>query len=202
MKPLPYFLTFLTIAACAQTNDKRVGGGCEDCDLMFKGMPNEIQSETRLVPATEPGEPMIISGTMYKSDGKTPAPGVILYVYHTDAKGIYAAGPGEGNDSRHGHLRGWVKSDAKGKYKFTSIRPASYPQGRNPQHIHPIVKEPGYSLYWIDEYLFEDDPFLTKEERARQEKRGGNGIISLKKDSRGTWIGTRDIILGLNVPGY
>jgi len=33
----------------------------------------------------------------------------------------------------------------------------------------------------IDEYLFEGDPFLTKTERARQEKRGGSGIISLEQ---------------------
>jgi protocatechuate 3,4-dioxygenase beta subunit len=202
MKPLFYFLCLLSIAACAQPADKRVGDGCEDCDLMFKGMPKEIASVTRLVPASEPGEPMIISGTMYKADGRTPAPGVILYVYHTDNKGLYPKGPGEGNDTRHGRLRGWVKSDANGKYQFTTIRPASYPQGRNPQHIHPLVKEPGYSLYWIDEYLFEDDPFLTTEERARQPKRGGNGIIKLTKDAKGVWIGKRDITLGQNVPGY
>lgn len=202
MKPLSFSIFLFAITACAQSPEKRVGGGCEACDLMFKGMPANIASETRLVPESEPGEPLVISGTIYQRDGRTPAPGVILYVYHTDNKGLYSKGPGEGNDTRHGHLRGWVKSDANGRYKFTTIRPASYPQGRNPQHIHPIIKEPGYSLYWIDEYLFEDDPFLTAEEKSRQPRRGGNGVIALKKDANGVWTGTRDITLGLNIPGY
>lgn len=202
MKTLLPLFVLISFGACAQPAEKQVGDGCEDCDLMFKGMPKEIASNVRLAGAAEPGESMIISGTIFQTDGKTPAPGVVLYVYHTDNQGLYSKGAGEGNDSRHGHLRGWVKSDTQGRYQFTTIRPASYPQGRNPQHIHPIIKEPGRSPYWIDEYLFEGDPFLSAEEKARQPKRGGNGIITLVKDSKGVWTGKRDITLGLNVPGY
>src|SRR5690606_2706219 len=150
----------------------------------------------------EPGERMIISGTIYKKDGKTPAPDVILYVYQTDNTGRYTPTPKQVHAKRHGHLRGWVKTDAQGRYEFNTIRPASYPNSRNPQHIHPIIKESGLSLYWIDEFLFEDDPVLTEQEKARQAKRGGSGIIILSKNPEGVWIGKRDIILGMNVPNY
>lgn len=190
----------LMAMACDAQNDRSVGGPCDGCDLMYEGMPQTMTWQTTLSPTSEPGEPMIIEGTIYKKDGKTPAPGVILYVYHTDAKGYYSNLPGE-KGNRHGHLRGWIKTGADGKYKFTSIRPAQYPRETIPAHIHPLVKEPGLTLYWVDEYLFEGDKFLTDEERRRQEKRGGNGIIQLTKKD-GVWRGTRDIILGMNIPNY
>jgi protocatechuate 3,4-dioxygenase, beta subunit len=185
--------------ACTAQKERSVGGPCEECDLMYAGIPKIIAAETALI-KNEPGEPMIIEGTIFKKDGKTPAPNVILYVYHTDAKGYYSNIPGE-KEIRHGHLRGWMKTDAEGHYKFLSIRPAPYPQGKDPAHIHPIIKEEGMTLYYIDEFLFEDDPLLTEKVRSSQEKRGGNGIIQLtKKDGR--WYGKRDIILGQNIPGY
>jgi protocatechuate 3,4-dioxygenase beta subunit len=186
----------------AISQSKIIGGPCEDCELMMEGMPVTIFSVANIAPAGEPGEPMTISGTIYNKDGKSPAPGVILYVYHTDNTGNYSTSQGQTNGRKHGHLRGWVKTDTQGRYAFTTIRPAAYPNRQAPQHVHPIIKEPSGNYYWIDEYLFEDDPLLSSEERARQEKRGGVGIITLKKNDKGIWIGKRDIVLGLNIPNY
>lgn len=206
MKSFLLYLLVLSMAVtgCAQSPsaERQVGGGCEDCELMFAGMPTKLSWKAKLAPDDEPGERMIISGTIYKKDGKTPAPDVILYVYQTDNTGRYTPAPKQVHAKRHGHLRGWVRTDAQGRYEFSTIRPASYPNSRNPQHIHPIIKEPGLSLYWIDEFLFDDDPVLTEQEKARQAKRGGSGIIKLNKNSGGVWIGKRNIILGLNVPNY
>jgi protocatechuate 3,4-dioxygenase beta subunit len=203
---LPFLIMLMiNTSACTQSNqkpDRVVGSDCEDCELMFEGMPKDISWQTTIVGADEPGEPMIIRGVIYKSDGKTPAPGVILYVYHTDNKGLYSPATNQTTAKRHGHLRGWVKTDEKGRYELKTIRPASYPNSRNPQHIHPIIKEPGATLYWIDEFLFADDPVLTESEKSHQQKRGGSGIISLTKNDKGIWIGKRDIILGMNIPNY
>jgi protocatechuate 3,4-dioxygenase beta subunit len=200
---LLFSLVLVSLSACTQSkNDRVVGSACEDCDLMFEGMPKDLNWRTTIAGPDEPGDPMIISGTIFKKDGKTPAPDVILYIYHTDNKGLYSPAPKQTQAKRHGHLRGWVKADENGKYEFKTIRPASYPNSRNPQHIHPLIKEPGLTLYWIDEFLFDDDPVLSENEKSRQEKRGGSGIISLKKNEKGIWIGKRDIILGLNIPNY
>jgi len=157
--------------------------------------------ETRLADANEPGEPVEISGTIYQVDGTTPAANVILYVYHTDATGLYAPGPGQTDARRHGRLRGWMKTDASGRYKFHSLKPAAYPGRAIPAHIHPIIKEPDKNEYYIDEYRFEDDPLLTAGERAKEEKRGGSGIIKLTRQN-GVWVGRRDIVLGYNIPNY
>jgi protocatechuate 3,4-dioxygenase, beta subunit len=197
---------FISISGCAQADSKKtdrvVGSACEDCDMMFEGMPENLSWKTTIAGPDEPGEQLVISGTMFKKDGKTPAPGVILYVYQTDNKGLYSPAPKQTNAKRHGHLRGWVKSDENGRYEFKTIRPASYPNSRNPQHIHPIIKEPGLTLYWIDEFLFNDDPLLSEQEKTRNEGRGGNGVIDLKKNEKGGWIGKRDIILGMHIPNY
>ena len=182
---------------------RTVGGGCDGCEAIYDGMPQQLNSETRIATSEERGEPMEITGIIYRADGKTPAPGVILYVYHTDANGYYSPATNQtGAARRHGHLRGWMKTNARGEYKFVSIRPAQYPNRKIPAHIHPIIKEPDKNEYYIDEYRFDDDPMLTKEERTHAENRGGNGIIHLAKNSNGVWVGKRDIILGLNIPNY
>src|ERR1700733_5643598 len=53
-----------------------------------------IPAKIKMVADSEPGEPMIISGTIYLPDGKTPAKAAILSVWHTDAKGYYIEGGG------------------------------------------------------------------------------------------------------------
>ena len=206
-KTILLFLAFamMQVSGCsqsAQKTDRVVGSDCEGCDMMFHGMPQDLSWQTTIAGPDEPGEQMIINGAIYKKDGKTPAPDVILYVYHTDSKGLYSPAPKQTQAKRHGHLRGWVKTNAQGQYEFKTIRPASYPNSRNPQHIHPLIKEPGLTLYWIDEFLFADDPVLTDQEKSHQEKRGGAGIVTLKKNEKGIWVGKRDIILGMNIPNY
>lgn len=179
-----------------------VGGPCEGCEAIFEGMPQQLDWESRIAPVGEPGEPLEVSGVIYKRDARTPAPGVILYLYHTDARGIYVpATDMTGYARRHGRLRGWARTNAKGEYKFHTIKPASYPNQTIPSHIHPIIKEPDKNEYWIDEYVFDDDPLLTQQERARRRNYGGPGIVRLKR-SGGVWLARRDIVLGLNVPNY
>jgi protocatechuate 3,4-dioxygenase beta subunit len=196
-----FFASLAAISCNSQpkADDRKVGDRCDGCEMMYENMPASLSWETTIENAADPGEPMVIEGTIFKKDGKTPAPGAILYLYHTDAKGYYSNPKTKGN--RHGHLRGWIKTGADGKYKFTSIRPAPYPGDRIPAHIHPLVKEPGMTLYWIDEYLFEDDSLVTNEIRKNEKKRGGNGIIPLTK-ADGVWRGKRDIVLGMNIPNY
>ncbi len=213
MKRLSFLtLTIAILTACAtnephaqpkaDTNDRQVGGRCEGCKRYALGLPQNISSEATLAGKDEPGERLTISGTIYKRDGRTPAEGVILYLYHTDATGHYSAAKGQTEAVGHGHLRGWVKTGADGRYTFHTILPASYPHSKAPMHIHPTIKEPGITPYYIDEYLFDHDPNLTANERNRAENRGGSGIVKLSKNGNGTWVGKRDIVLGQNIPGY
>src|SRR4051812_3563417 len=99
---------------CAEEAPRLVGGGCDGCELMFEGMPERLGWQATIAGAGEAGEPLEMQGVIYQSDGRTPAPGVVLYVYHTDAKGYYSPAPGQIHGRRHGHLRGWMKTDTTG----------------------------------------------------------------------------------------
>jgi protocatechuate 3,4-dioxygenase, beta subunit len=194
-----------TFASCQNNaaTEKKVGGGCEGCEAVHEYGKKILTWVDTLPDYHEAGPKLEVTGTIYKKDGKTPAKDVILYIYHTDQKGEYSTRGNEtGWGKRHGYIRGWIKTNADGKYKFLTLRPAAYPGRQNPEHIHPTIKEPGYTAYWIDEYLFEDDPILTTTEKNRQQGRGGKGIVKTAKGKDGMQIARRDIILGKNVPGY
>ena len=113
-------------------------------------------------------------GTVYRQDGRTPAKDVIIYIYHTNTKGIYETnGEETGWAKRHGVYRGWVKTNADGRYDFYTFRPASYPNTTIAQHIHMTVKEPDTNPYYIDDILFSNDPLLSDRQINRQRKRAG-----------------------------
>ena len=108
----------------------------------------------------------MISGIIHHADGKTPSKDVVLYIYHTDQDGNYSNKKNEkGWAGRHGYIRGWMKTNEKGQYKFYTLMPASYPNSNAVKHIHPTIKEPGTNEYYIDEYIFDNYPFLTPERR-------------------------------------
>lgn len=182
-----------------------VGGPCEGCEAIYENpVPVEkLQSFVKLPDATWDGKkPLGINGVVYKADGKTPAPGVILYVYHTDESGHYPKkGEETGWAKRHGYLRGWMRTDDKGAYKFVTLRPAPYPGRTDPAHIHITIKEPGLKEYYIDEFVFDDDPLLTAEKRQRLDNRGGSGIVKLT-DVGNMFKAERPIYLGRNIPNY
>jgi protocatechuate 3,4-dioxygenase, beta subunit len=184
-------------------DDREVGGPCEDCDLMYEGMPpmEKISSEAFIASPRDGGRQLGLQGTIVHLDGKTPAPNILLYFYHTDTSGHYTPGDTQTVGRRHGHLRGWVRSDDEGKFYIHTIRPHTYPSRTDPAHIHLLVKEPGKTRYWIDDVIFEDDPLVTPEYRKRSEYRGGDRIIALRQEA-GAWQGKVEIILGKNIPDY
>lgn len=155
----------------------------------------EGSSEIKLVTSSEPGETMIISGTIYLPGGKVPAKGAILSVWHTDANGYYVP-DGGGAGELHPRIHGRMKTGADGKYRFHTIKPAQYPSHTSPAHVHGHISAPDFPEYAIT-YYFEGDDLITDQNRAKLNGyRGGTpSIITLTRDSKGILIGHRDIIL-------
>lgn len=185
-----------------QTASSNLGGPCEGCEAIYEYGTKQLKHIDTLVGFKTLKNPIHISGTVYQQDGKTVAKNVIIYIYHTDNEGIYpSTKTSKGWERRHGYLRGWMKTDDSGKYSFYTSRPASYPNSKNPQHIHITVKEPDKKEYYIDAFYFEDDPYLTSRIKQNTNPRGGSGIITLK-NLGSLKVAKRDIILGLNIPNY
>ena len=129
-------------------------------------------SRAVLVAQGEPGDPLRVRGTVYRPDGVTPAAGVILYVYQTDITGRYAP-PGVASPRLHG----WMRTDAKGRYEFTTIRPAPYPNRTEPAHIHTQMWGPGVETQSNVVLLFTGDPLIKPAEQAESDALGRFGFI-------------------------
>ena len=85
-----------------------IGGPFENGEFLYIGMPENIKSIDTSAGWTQKGQKLLVTGTIYKLDGKTPAPNVILYYYHTDINGVYAGKQGlDPRVVRHGYIRGW-----------------------------------------------------------------------------------------------
>ncbi len=124
-----------------------------------------------------------------------PSP-ALIYAYHTDATGRYMkTGDEKGVQRWHGHLYGWCRTDSGGRYSIRSIRPAPYPDGSMPAHIHAAIREEGKPPYYINDFVFADDPLVNAAYLKSLINPGGSGVVPLARLTDGTWLGKRDILL-------
>lgn len=112
---------------------------------------------------TIPGKKIKVIGTVKNSEGK-PIADALVYLYHTDSRGWYAANAphvsmNEG-DMRHARLFGYVKTDKNGMFDLHTIKPSGYPKSDLPAHIHVHVSANGYQSY-VTEFFFDDDERLV-----------------------------------------
>lgn len=143
-------------------------------------------------PEGEPGQALVVEGRIFAQNGRKPLAGVKVHVYHTDHEGYYS--PGGRNESQH-RLEGTMVTDAQGRYRFRTIRPAPYPGGRIPAHIHYVVTGEGISRQTF-ELNFADDPILSESQRRRWTREGTfSRVRPAEEDSSGTLHVRRDIRL-------
>ena len=137
--------------------------------------PARLASRARIAPVGEPGQPLIIRGRVFRGDGKTPAPGMIVFAYHTDRAGHYD----EASKGPHSwRLRGWALTGADGRFVFDTIRPEPYPGRRTAAHVHLTIEGPGVPRRSAG-VLFADDEIVTAAERAESAKDGIFGSVRI-----------------------
>jgi protocatechuate 3,4-dioxygenase, beta subunit len=169
---------------------------CEGCEAVAERAPDSLDWRAQIAPDDEPGERLVLRGVVFRSDGRTPAPDVVIYTHHTNAEGRYANGEaGSQWSRRHGRLRGWIRTGVDGRYEFRTIKPGPYPDRSEPAHIHLFVGEPGRRPYWIDDVVFDGAAGVDARYRAFMANRGGSGVVSLTRDASGVLLARRDIIL-------
>ena len=175
--------------------------GPPTCDCCVFKEKSPVSWQTRVAPDTAKGQPLQISGIVYESDGKTPAPNVLMYFYQTNARGYYAKHGTEPRSSHawwHGYSRGWLRTDFTGRYQINTVRPGPYPGETIPAHIHFYVKAPSQcTCYYLSDFVFQDDPLLTESYWYKVEQSEGflrYGGVALTKQN-GALIGRRDLVL-------
>ena len=148
--------------------------------------PLDAPSDIFVAGEDEPGERLVVTGQAL--DGTTPVAGVSVYVFHTDADGLYATDGSKGE--LNPRLYGALRTDANGRYRYETIRPAGY--SIMPAHVHYVVTAPGYMPRMFDLW-FEDDPLLAERRAAGQPEvpprlQGDYlAIMPVTRDASGVW---------------
>jgi len=179
-------------------------GDCNGPDqkvqCFFVNLPANLGPVMTIAAPDEPGNRMIIRGRVLRADTKLPYAEAVLYAYHTDITGHYATSDASDHILRwHGRLHDWCRADADGRYELHSIRPGAYPNGKAPEHIHAAVQLPNGNAYWINDFVFADDPHLDPVyfkllREPHNPKELDNGMVTLAPQE-GVLFGTRDIVV-------
>lgn len=154
--------------------------------------PASIGSTAVLVRSGEPGDRVVITGTIYRADGVTPDSGITLFLYQADAGGYYHR-PKE--DVFHPGIFGWIRTGKDGKYEIRTVKP--YPEilaPNEPAHIHAHIFGEGIQEHFLHEFWFKGDHGISAEDRDRFLRLGEfSPVVTLTKGSDGVWRGIRNI---------
>ena len=126
-----------------------------------KQRPATLAASARIAATGEPGTPLVLRGRIVNQDG-SPAANAIVFAYHTDKTGNYdrrEAGP------HSWRLKGWARAGNDGRFTFETIRPGSYPDSRNPAHVHFTAFLPSGERYHAGEVQFANDPLIPASAR-------------------------------------
>lgn len=164
------------------------GGPVRVGDRFNGGGARDAPWSARIAEPTEGDERLILSGTVFGRDNQ-PRQGVTVYAYQTDRRGLYRYMPWDPP-----RLRGWTQTDALGRYEFHTIKPASYPWGGTPAHIHMTVAVPGKAEWWIPQLSFAGDPSLSARMISQESGKGRFASIQpLQPERDGVLRCVRDI---------
>ena len=130
-----------------------------------------MPSGASLVRSATPGPELVVNVSVVDGEGR-PVEGAEADVWHSSPEGLY-----ENQDPAQAemNLRGRFKTDAAGRFAFTSVKPAGYPipidgpvgdlvkaTGRHnyrPAHLHFMIYKPGFKTL-ISQIYVPDDPHI------------------------------------------
>ncbi len=149
-----------------------------------------------MVAPDEPGTRLTLQVRVLDAGGE-PVRNALVYAYHTNAKGWYAADAphvaGSGGDSSHARLFAYVRTGDDGRFELRTIRPAGYPRSSLPQHVHVPVRV-GDQHVAATEILFDGDDRLTAAGRE-QAQEGGVPIAEVAESGGGGQLATAELRL-------
>lgn len=122
---------------------------------------------------------LVVSGRILGAPDCKPLAGALVEVWHTDANGDYSGFTRGKTDDPACLLRASLKTDAEGRYSFSTIVPAEYP-GR-PPHIHYRVSHAGHATLVTQLYF------------ARERGVNDGLVAPLQRDDKGVSRAVFDI---------
>ena len=159
--------------------------------------------ETKLAGADESGDRLIVSGTVFSTDCRTPVPNALIEVWQANALGLYdTRTPGNFTERNAFRLRGMMLTDSQGRYEFETVMPGRYPVPpglpglekyaglTRPAHIHFRVAEPLH-IPLTTQLYFQGDPYIADDPFASHKSSLAIGLKGDGKVQRGTF----DIVL-------
>jgi catechol 1,2-dioxygenase len=159
---------------------------------------------SRLVDASEPGERLVVTGTVLSSDCRTPVPGALIEVWQANHAGVYDTGkPGNFTEVTSFHLRGMMYTNERAQYEIETVMPGRYPVPPNlpglekyagltrPAHIHFRVID-SLHVPVTTQLYFKGDPYIAGDPFASQKS---TLAIDLRQDGTRR-RGVFDIVLG------
>ena len=159
--------------------------------------------ETRIAGPDEAGDRLLISGTVYSADCRTPVPNALIEVWQANTSGQYDTDkPGNFTERNTFRLRGMMLTNPQGHYEFETIMPGRYPVPpglpglekyaglTRPAHIHFRVAD-SLHVPLTTQLYFKGDPFIAKDPFANRKP---SLAVALKGDGK-FQRGTFDIVL-------
>jgi catechol 1,2-dioxygenase len=129
------FLKRSTVTLGAAAMGLPILAGAKECILTRQEVLGPMYNygaplfQRKLANDDEPGQKLILRGAVYSEGCHTPLPGTLIEIWHADDEGQYdKKRPGDFLEAAPPfHLRGMLKTDAKGRYEIQTIVPGAYP---------------------------------------------------------------------------
>ena len=161
----------------------------------------------RLAGPDEPGDRLILTGTVFSSDCRTPLPRALIEVWQANNAGQYDTNnPGNFTEASAFQLRGMLYTNEQGRYEIETIVPGRYPIPPNlpglekyagltrPAHIHFRVME-SLHVPVTTQLYFKGDPFIARDPWA-----GHKPSVAIDLEQKGKLrSGVFDIVLARGV---
>ncbi len=192
-------------AACLAKPMAAAAQSCQPSEPLIVGAFYRFVAPFRwkLAGPDEPGERLVLGGTVYGSDCRTPLPGALIEIWQANQAGLYDTDkPGHFTERAAGRLRGLLQADGQGKYEIETIVPGRYPIPpglpgleqyaglTRPAHIHLRVSD-GLHIPLTTQLYFKGDPFIAKDPWASQRHK-----LAIELKPQGRFLrGDFDIVL-------
>ena len=180
--------SFSTVSA----QDERGSKIDKSLNYFYDHLDHQLTNTATIPDFDSKSEKIKITGTIFESDGVTPASDVILYIFQPDESGYFEYNSNDDkNTIQH---RGWIKTDKDGQYTFYTFVPSTDIRNNKLRKIHAIAKTSNGIEYNPACFLFDDDPRLSKFCRKKVKRIDSNSILKFEK-SNDLLVANRDIVL-------